>query len=52
MKANSEVKNEKDETLYKRESSGLGVVISEDAERKIKELPVFLGRLGNNFCLN
>jgi penicillin-binding protein 1A len=34
----SEVKNDKNEMLYKRESSGLGAVISEEAQKKIKEV--------------
>lgn len=34
----SAIKNGEDETLYQRQSSGLGSVISKDAEEKIKEL--------------
>ena len=34
----SEVKNDKNEMLYKRESSGLGAVISAEAQNKIKEV--------------
>lgn len=34
----SEIKNDKNDSLYKRSTSGLGAVISEDAEEYIKEI--------------
>ncbi|MBM3580212.1 MAG: PBP1A family penicillin-binding protein [Alphaproteobacteria bacterium] len=34
----SEIQNEKGDMLYKRESSGLGRVVSEDVQQKIKEV--------------